>query len=172
MTLARLLSALESGLDRLCAAGAWLALPVSLLLFAQWPLRDVAGGQPQLANDSAQALFALYVALALRHALRRGQHLRAPGWGVRLGPAARLRFERVGRIASAAVLLPWSAVLLWLGAPQIWQSLAQWERFPDTLHPGYFAIKLAVGLMLALVGLQAVLDLRSPQPPDTQAPAA
>ncbi len=152
-----LLDRVESAMNRLCAAGAWLALPVSLLLCAQWPLRDVPGGHPQLANDSAQALFALYVALAVRHTTRRGAHLRAEGLAGRLSASARLRLARASSVVTAAVLLPWSVTLLWLAFPQIGQSLAQWERFPDTLNPGYFAIKFSVGLLLALVGLQSLV---------------
>ena len=151
-------SHLKGFLDRLCAAGAWLALPVSLLLAAQWPLRDVPGGHPQLANDAAQALFALYVALAVRHTMRRGAHLRAEGLAGRLSASARGRLVRISGIVTAAALLPWSLTLLWLAGPQIGQSLAQWERFPDTLNPGYFVVKFSVGLLLALVGLQALLE--------------
>lgn len=164
MPLTQTLNCIESAMNRLCDAGAWLALPVSLLLCAQWPLRDVPGGQPQLANDSAQALFALYVAFAVRHTMRRGAHLRAEGLAGRLSACARQRLARASSIVTAAVLLPWSAALLWLAAPQVGQSLAQWERFPDTLNPGYFAIKLSVGLLLALVGVQALLEAFRRQP--------
>ncbi len=157
MATATVLKRLESVLDRLCGAAAWLALPVSLLLFAQWPLRSLPGGKPQLANDSAQALFALYVALAVGHTLRRGAHLRAQGLADRLWPGARRRWAGLADAVSAVLLLPWSAGLLWLALPQIGQSLAQWERFPDTLNPGYWAIKLSVGLLLALLGLQSLL---------------
>jgi hypothetical protein len=69
--------ALASALDRVCAAAAWLALPLALLLFAQWPLRDVVGAWSRDANDAAQWLFALYVALALRAATRARAHLAA-----------------------------------------------------------------------------------------------
>ena len=159
-----LLDRIESAMNRLCDAGAWLALPVSMLLCAQWPLRDVPGGHPQLANDSAQALFALYVALAVRHTMRRNGHLRAEGLAGRLSASARMRLARASGIVSAAVLLPWSGTLLWLAAPQIGQSLAQWERFPDTLNPGYFVVKFSVGLLLALIGLQSLAAAMRRQP--------
>lgn len=166
MNIARVAAGLQSCIDRLCAAIAWLALPVSLLLFAQWPLRQFSGGHPQLANDTAQLLFALYVAAALRHTMRRHGHLRAVGLVQRLAPEVRAAARRVQTIAVAAVLLPWSAVLLWHAVPIIGQSLAQRERFADTLDPGYFVIKLAMGLLLVLIGVQALLDALLPEPSD------
>ena len=156
----------QSRLDRLCALGAWLALPVSLLLAAQWPLRQFSGGRPQLANDIAQALFALYVALALRHTMHRGGHLRAAGLATRLEPARRERVQRWIAVVAAIVLVPWSTLLLWLAAPLIAQSLAQAERFPDTLSPGYFLIRVAMALLLAATGLQALLDAMAAARPD------
>ncbi|MBI3368111.1 MAG: hypothetical protein HY021_06600, partial [Burkholderiales bacterium] len=72
----------------------------------------------------------------------------------RYGPVAQRRIRRVGALA---VLLPWSAALLWLGAPLIAHSLAQLEGFPESLNPGYFVVKLAMGLMLLLQGLQAAI---------------
>lgn len=164
MIIRRVAAALQSGLDRWCAVFGWLALPVSLLLFVQWPLRQFSGGHPEIANDTAQTLFALYVAAALRHTMRRGGHLRAAGLVPRLSPTVQAWARRLQAIAVAAVLLPWSAGLIALGAPIIGQSLAQRERFADTLDPGYCLIKLAMGLLLALVGIQALLDLASPEP--------
>jgi hypothetical protein len=152
----RALAALERSLDRLCAAGAWLALPVSLLLLAQWPLRTVEGGQPQLANDVAQILFALYVALALRHTTRHGVHLSAHRGAGRAAP-------RLARAAQWLVLLPWSLGCLWLALPMLASSVQQLERFPDSLNPGYFLLKLCLLPLLLLTALQALLDLR-PRP--------
>jgi len=158
----RLGARVELGLDALCAAGAWLALPVSLLLFAQWPLRDITGGRPLLANDVAQSVFALYVAIAVRHTTRHGGHLRADLLARRYGAVWRRRIERLG---AAVVLLPWSLLLLWLGLPAVWQSLRELEEFPESYNPGYFVIKLAVALLLLLLALQALLDaLRGSRP--------
>lgn len=152
---------LNAALDRLCAWGGWLALPVSWLLLAQWPLRSVAGGRPQLANDVAQALFALYVAIALRHATRCRAHLAADVVARHFQPATRRRIRRLGALA---VLLPWSAALLWLAAPQVWQSLRQLEGFAETNNPGYFIVKLALGMLLLLQALQALIDASKREP--------
>jgi uncharacterized BrkB/YihY/UPF0761 family membrane protein len=35
--------------------------------------------------------------------------------------------------------------------------VVQWEKFGDTLTPGYFVLKLALGLLLLLVLLEALL---------------
>jgi len=47
--------ALSAGLDRVTRAAAWLVLPLALLLFAQWPLRDLVGAWSRQANDIAHA---------------------------------------------------------------------------------------------------------------------
>ena len=83
--------ALRDGLDCAAALAAWLVLPLALLLFAQWPLRDLAGANSRQANDIAQWVFALYVAIALREATRNHAHLAAglqpdaPRWRVNAG---------------------------------------------------------------------------------------
>jgi hypothetical protein len=51
---------------------------------------------------------------------------------------------------------PWALFMLWAAAGPIMQSVAVWESFAETLTPGYFVIKLALGLLLALVLLEAV----------------
>jgi len=52
-------------------------LPVVLLLFLQWPLRDLVRAWSRDANDLAQWLFALYVAMAFTAAMRRPTDLTA-----------------------------------------------------------------------------------------------
>jgi hypothetical protein len=39
----------------------------------------------------------------------------------------------------------------------VWQSLRHLERFGETLNPGYFVIRLALWLMVALILIDAVL---------------
>ena len=67
--------------DRLIAAimsaARRLILPVVLLLFLQWPLRDLVKGYSREANDLGQLLFALYVAVAFTAAMRAHTHLAA-----------------------------------------------------------------------------------------------
>jgi TRAP-type mannitol/chloroaromatic compound transport system permease small subunit len=146
-------------LDRVIAvalgAAMALVLPVSLLLFLQWPLRDLVQAYSREANDIAQLLFALYVAAAISYASRRGVHLAADVVAHRYRAATR---TRLARVASLCVLAPWSAFILYTSAPMVAQSLRQLEAFPETFNPGYFVVKLALWLLALLVLLQALLD--------------
>ena len=151
-------------LDRLVDAAvrgaAFLVLPVSLLLFLQWPLRDLVHLYSREANDLAQVLFALYVSVAITQATRRGAHLAADTIAQRYSPAWR---ERLNRGAALVVLIPWSLFLLFAGSGTTWFSVMQLERFQDTLNPGYFLVRLAAMLLAALVLAQAVIDLFAPR---------
>src|SRR5664279_1256717 len=73
------MAVLRRFLDRVVAgamrAGMVLVLPLALLLFLQWPLRDLVQAYSREANDLAQCLFALYVSLAITFATRRRAHL-------------------------------------------------------------------------------------------------
>ncbi len=145
----------------------WLAslliAPLAALLCAQWPLREWVQAYSRQANDAAQIAFALYAAVAVTAATRAGSHLSAaavhspsPAWK---------------RWALAACILPWAAFMLWVSAPSVWASLLGLEKFPETLSPGYFLIKLASWLLLLLAAVQAVVGLRSimPQAPQGRA---
>jgi len=144
--------------SRLLALAAWLALPLALLLCAQWPLRDLVQAHAREANDLGQCVFALYAAFAVWQATRSDEHLRPDALAHRLWSPRALR--RIHQAALLLGVLPWCAFVLWQFAPQAWQSLLQREAFPDSYDPGYFVIKLAVMLLAAAMALQAVLDLR------------
>jgi len=137
-------------------ASRFLVLPLSLLLFLQWPLREVVQSYSREANDLAQILFAFYVAAAVTVATRHGTHLAADAFAHRYPPAWR---KRLDRIASAMVLVPWSLLVLYHGAIPAWRSIAELERFQETLDPGYFLIRCAVVLLAALVLCRAIRDL-------------
>ena len=144
--------------DRLIAVtvriGGWLAIPIFLALFLQWPLRDALRCCSREINDAAQWLFALYVAVALTAATRAGAHLRADSRARHFAPAARARIERLGMGLAFGLFC---ALLLVASLPMAAASLVGLERFADTSNPGYFLIKLAVPLMAGLAALQAVL---------------
>jgi len=152
---------LNALLDRLTAACAWLVLPLALLLFAQWPLRDLVGAGSRQANDLAQWIFALYVALALRHATRTQVHLAAGALAARYSQRTR---ERLARFGHALAVLPFALFVLVSGWAPMWQSLMLREAFPDTLNPGYFLIKCAAWLLALAMALQALADLFSAPP--------
>jgi len=155
-----LASHLAKGLDRLLAGtmetGKWLALPVVLLLSAQWPLRDLVRCCSREANDIGQWLFALFIAIALTAASRAGTHLRADFFAHRFSDRARRRIAAAG---GALIAAPWALFVIGSYGRDAWRSLLALERFPDTNNPGYFIIKLAVLLMAALVAVQAFVDV-------------
>lgn len=105
-------TSLASALDRACTAGAWLAVPLALLLFAQWPLRDLVGAWSRDANDAAQWIFALYVALALRAATRARAHMAA-------GLARALAPKLVAQALVVAVLFAWPELVHWADDPKV-----------------------------------------------------
>ena len=130
-----------------------LSLAITLLLFVQWPLRDIVGAGAQMANDIAQLLFALYVAVAVSWASVRGAHLAAH-------PEA-LERSRWRRVGAALAPLPWCGWVLLTAAGPTWNSLRQTEQFPESFSPGYFVIKLALMLLAALLAAQCVRELRA-----------
>lgn len=150
---------LQRLLDRFTEAAGWLAVPVALLLAAQWPLRDLVGAGSRPANDLAQWLFALYVAVAMRHATRDHAHLASDLLASRY-PASLRRW--LARFGHAACVLPWALYVAADGAPMVWQALRSLEAFPDTANPGYFVVKLAAWLLAVLMAMQALLDLALP----------
>ena len=152
-------SAVSRLLDRLLGltttGASILVLPVSLLLFLQWPLRDLGIGYSRETNDLAQTLFALYVAAAITDATRRNNHLAADAFALRY--PARLR-RLLMRLASLAVLAPWALFIVYASWPMVVQSVSQLESFPETYDPDYFIVKLALILLALLILLQAILD--------------
>jgi TRAP-type C4-dicarboxylate transport system permease small subunit len=158
--IARAVRLLDRGVAAVCRVARWLVLPLSLLLFLQWPLRDGVQAFSREANDAAQVLFALYVAVAITEATRRRSHLAVDAFAHAIAPRWR---ERISRAAALAVLAPWSAMLLASGAGSAWQSLLALEGFPETMNPGYFAIRGAGMILAALVLAQAIVDLCAPK---------
>ena len=143
------------------AAAALLVLPVSLLLFLQWPLREIFQAYSREANDLAQLLFALYVSCAITYATRKRTHLAADVFAHRYRASTRAWLERAGALA---VLVPWAAFILYASWPIVAQSVRQLEAFPETYNPGYFLVKVALFVLALLVLLQALVDVarRSP----------
>jgi TRAP-type mannitol/chloroaromatic compound transport system permease small subunit len=138
------------------SAGQWLVLPVSLLLFAQWPLRELVHAYATQANDVAQWMFALYVSLALTFATRERAHLFSDAFAHRYSPETRAYIARIGGFLCVA---PWSAFILVVAAPAVWQSVHGLEKFPETYDPGYFIIKGATWLLALLALVQAALGV-------------
>jgi TRAP-type mannitol/chloroaromatic compound transport system permease small subunit len=155
---------LIGGLDRLVAVilsgGRWLLLPVVLLLFLQWPLRDIFRTWSRDANDLGQWLFALYVAMAFTAATRAHTHLAADALARHYSERTRNLLARLGALLA---LVPWALFVILGGAGLVISSVKSLEAFADTYNPGYFIIKLALWLLAGLVLMQAIVDIARPR---------
>jgi len=157
------LNRLDRLIARVVAAAQWLTLPLILLLFLQWPLRDAVKCCSRQANDLGQIIFALLVAVSVAAATRAGTHLAADTLAQRYSLKMR---HRLRQICAAVGLLPWASFILYASKTFVLQSLYDLEAFADTYNPGYFIIKLALWLMVALIIAQAVVDIFRPLPAD------
>jgi len=154
-----MIRALDACVDFILAAARWLALPIVVALFLQWPLRDLVGAYSREANDLGQWIFALYVAVAVTAATRSGTHLSADALARRYPAQWRDRLARLGILLG---LLPWAIFVLVTSRNIVLSSVLQLERFPDTYHPGYYLIKIALWLLALLVLFQGLIDLVRP----------
>ena len=159
-----MVTSLLRGLDRLIGrvieAAKWLALPLIVLLFLQWPLRDWFRFHSREANDLGQVAFALFVAVSVTAATRAGTHLAADLLARRY--PARTR-RRLGQLGAALGLLPWAVFVLIASKGAVLTSLRQLELFQDSGNPGYFLIKLALWVMAAAIIGQSFVDIFRPR---------
>ncbi len=132
-----------------------LVLPLAVLLFAQWPLRDVVQAYSRQTNDVAQIVFALYMATAVSAASVNGTHLAALH-SAHASPTLALRWKRWALLLCVG---PWALFLLWATTPIVIESVRHWEKFSETLTPGYFLIKVALALLVMLVLMEALLQV-------------
>jgi len=157
------LTTFRRGLDRLIgqivAAAKWLALPLIVLLFLQWPLRELLGTYSREANDLGQVAFALFVAVSVTAATRAGTHLAADLLARRYSARTRRRLDQAG---SAIGLLPWALFVLIAGKSTVLSSLRDLESFQDSGNPGYFLVRLALWVMAALILGQSLVDIFRP----------
>ena len=148
------------GVDRVVGktveAGRWLVLPVVLILFLQWPLREFVRAGSREANDAGQWIFALYVSLAMTFATRERAHLAVDAIAHDYPAAVRGTISRWGGFACVA---PWALFMIWTVGPTVLRSVLVLERFSETNNPGYFIIKLATLLLAVLALCQALLDV-------------
>ena len=150
---------LDRALSRVPGSLKWLAIPISLLLFLQWPLREYVHAYSREANDLGQWLFALYVAASVMAATRAGTHLATDAVARRYRPATRRLLAHAGNLLA---LVPWALCILVTATPAILRSLGQLERFPETGNPGYFVVKLALWVLAGGVLATIIVDLIKP----------
>jgi TRAP-type mannitol/chloroaromatic compound transport system permease small subunit len=130
-----------------------------LLLFLQWPLRDLFRVFSREANDLGQVAFALFVAASVTAATRASSHLAADLLARRYSARTRRRLNKLG---SAVGLLPWALFVLIAGRTTVAFSFRDLEAFQDSGNPGYFLVKLALWLMAVLMIGQSLVDIFRP----------
>jgi TRAP-type mannitol/chloroaromatic compound transport system permease small subunit len=151
-----ILRTLDRLIGGLVAAAKWLALPLVVLLFLQWPLRDLVRHFSREANDLGQIAFALFVAVSVTAATRAGTHLAVDLVAKRYSARTRAWLVRAG---SALGWLPWALFVLIAGKTAVITSLRDLESFQDSGNPGYLLIKVALWVLaLAVIG-QALIDI-------------
>jgi len=155
-----ILRGLDRMIGRVVAAAKWLALPLVVLLFLQWPLRELFRAFSREANDLGQVVFALFVAVSVTAATRAGTHLSVDLLARHYAPATRRRLARLG---AALGLLPWAIFILVASRTAVVSSVRGLESFQDSGTPGYFLIKIALWVMAAVVLGQALVDLFRPR---------
>jgi TRAP-type mannitol/chloroaromatic compound transport system permease small subunit len=153
------LDTMDRALGRLIEAGRWLVLPVALILFLQWPLRDFVQWGSREANDLGQWIFALYVSLAMTFATRERAHLAVDA--IAHDYPARVR-SAIARWGNALCVVPWALFMIWTVTATVERSVMALEKFPDTFNHGYFLIKIAALLLAVLALLQTLLDALRP----------
>lgn len=152
---------LDRVIGRAIAEAQWLVLPLILLLFLQWPLRDIVHCCSGQANDLGQIFFALFVAASVTAATRAGTHLAADALAHRYSTQTR---RRLRKICAAIGLVPWAVFVLYASKSVVLSSLFELESFSETDNPGYFFIKLALWIMAGLVIAQALVEIFRPTP--------
>lgn len=151
---------LAQGVDGGLCLLKWLVIPIGLLLFLQWPLREFFRAYSREANDLGQWLFALYIAASVTAATRVNAHLATDAVARHYGPRTR---RLLSRICNLAALGPWAIFIVVSAVPMIMASAGHLERFPETGNPFYFVIRLALWLLAGFVLAAIVLDMAGRQ---------
>jgi TRAP-type mannitol/chloroaromatic compound transport system permease small subunit len=156
MTLAPLFVALDILVEKILAWSKWLILPIVVLLFLQWPLRDIFRAYSREANDLGQWIFALYVAASFTSATRARTHLCADQVAQNYPEHVRVALLQAGIVVG---LMPWALFVLIAARNIVASSIAGLEAFPDTANFGYFIVKASTWLLAGLVLAQGFVDL-------------
>ena len=132
---------------RLRTLASLLVIPLAILLFSQWPLREWVQAHTRQANDIAQLIFAVYMVLAVYSASRTNTHIALEANQV---PSDKSQSHWKIYLQWLCVV-PWAAFMLWSWLDDVLRSTLGLERFPDSNLPAYFIIKIALLLMLLLL---------------------
>jgi len=123
---------LDRAVGQIVSLGQWLAIPIVVLLFLQWPLRDVVQAWSRETNDLGQWIFAFYVAISVTAATRAKTHLTADTLARRYSQHWR---DGLTRFGAALGLVPWSLFVLFSSRNIVWSSLVGREAFPTRSIP-------------------------------------
>jgi TRAP-type mannitol/chloroaromatic compound transport system permease small subunit len=153
-----LLTALADRIDRLTTAVgrtvAWLALVVVLLQFALVVARYLFGLGSIWVTETVIYAHATLFLLAAAWTLRSGGHVRVDIFYAEASPRTQAKIDLIG---AALLLLPFAAVLIWLGVPYAARSWAILERSQETSGlPLVFALKTLIPLFAVLMALQGI----------------
>lgn len=155
----RLIRFIDRAVGHIISLGQWLVIPIVILLFLQWPLRDIVQAWSRETNDLGQWIFAFYVAVSVTAATRAKTHLTADTLARHYPERWRNHFTRLGAVIG---LVPWSLFVLFASRNIVWSSLLMHESFPDTYNPGYFLIKLALWVLALLMLIEGLIDIVRP----------
>jgi hypothetical protein len=132
-----------------------LVIPLAVLLFAQWPLRDWLQVYSRQANDVAQIVFGLYAAVSITAASVSGTHL-----ALASHKDQAINSKSSWRVWAILVsVAPWAVFLLWTSIPQMMASVAHLESFSEGLTPGYFFLRIALVTLPVLVLAQIAVSV-------------
>ena len=151
--LERIADRLESAVDRVGRAVAWLVLAVVFFLFLQNPLREYLGRGQFFANDMGQLAHAAVFMIGVAYAWRWDRQVRVDLLYRRMGPRARAVVNLLGTVF---LFLPWLALVAWDAVPSVISSVRLVERFPESNSPGYFVMKSLLLVFVATMAVQAL----------------
>src|SRR5438552_18295511 len=123
----------DAVIDAIGRVFSWLVVFVVLALFAQWPLRELAGAGHILANDFGQIAHAAVFAIGIAYALRWDGHVRLDVFYHRMSVRTKALVDLIGTLC---IIVPWAGMLLWFSWPTMVRSVAVFEKFSDTWSPG------------------------------------
>ena len=153
-----LATALADRIDRLSTgigrAVAWLALAVVLLQFGLVVARYLFGLGSIWATETVIYAHATLFMLAAAWTLRADGHVRVDVFYAEATPRTRAKIDLAG---SGLLLLPFSAVLIWLSVPYAARSWAILERSQETSGlPLVYLLKTLIPLFAFLMALQGI----------------
>lgn len=138
-------------------AAAWLVLVVVAVQFAVVLLRYAFGIGSIWLQETIVYSHALAFLLAAAWTLKAGGHVRVDVFYRDAGERVRGWIDLLGGIF---LLLPMSALILWVSLPYVGRSWAIFERSQEASGlPAVFLLKTAIPIFAAMLGLQGIAEV-------------